>query len=369
MTKPQNCIPGLLGDIQNRGESAFAVVKELLIPRMEELCRELLPAGRRERDHWLVGDILGNPGRSLEVELRGPRTGLWLDRAGTEMGDSIDLIAAAKGLSRRAALDWSCDFLGLTCRFPVSRRADCQPRQSIAKKSANTVYPGDQERSKLRESWPLLTIPGTDLILKIAANRGLANSGLNLAVDRGILHVGTYCGFHCWILTDDHRYAAQARKIGGQRFFRTDGPKGISLRGTVGGWPIGLASLKPEHQNILMVEGGPDLLAAHCIIEAEGRSADTAAIAILGSSHRIAEAALPFLRRRRIRIFEHWDSAGANAVRIWTEQLEAVEAVVDFVRFAQLRRFDGEPVKDLNDFCLLHPDDFEAHRWAWEVIP
>jgi len=49
--------------------------------------------------------------------------------------------------------------------------------------------------------------------------------------------------------------------------------------------------------------------------------------------------------------------------------LESVGSDTDFIRFDGLRRFDEKPVKDLNDFCLLHADDFETYRWTCEVVP
>ena len=369
MSPSENCISAVIADTRSRTAAAFAKVKDQLIPRMEDLCGELLPAGRREGNHWLVGDITGNPGSSLEVELCGPKAGLWLDRAGSENGDSIDLIAGARCLNRRTALAWAYQFLGVSPGTLPSRCSKSRRDQFVVRRLPQASISDDHERVGLRRLWPSLRVPDTNLIDRIAATRGLARSGLDLAATRGILRVGMHYGCLCWFATDDCRNAAQARRIDGQRFFTPDGPKGLSLRGTIGGWPIGLASLKAEHRNILVVEGGPDLLAAHCIIEAEGRSADTAAIAILGASQKIEAEALPILAGRRIRIFEHWDSAGANAVRTWTHQLEIVGATVDFIRFAQLRRLDGESVKDLNDFCLLHPEDFEANRWTWEVIP
>jgi hypothetical protein len=132
---------------------------------------------------------------------------------------------------------------------------------------------------------------------------------------------------------------------------------------------VGVSSIRPEHRTVLLVEGGPDLLAAHCVIAAEDRSKDTAAVALLGASHRIPEDSLAVFRGRRVRVFEHSDAGGRGAVKAWANQLYDAGADVDFIRFDGLRRIDGEPVKDLNDFCQIHADDFEAFRWTWEVIP
>jgi len=92
----------------------FAEIKNRLAPRMEELCRELLPNGTRDGTCWRVGNIAGDRGQSLEVELQGPKAGLWLDRAGSDKGDVIDLIAQARRISKGDALRWAHEFLGLT---------------------------------------------------------------------------------------------------------------------------------------------------------------------------------------------------------------------------------------------------------------
>jgi len=92
----------------------FAEIKSRLAPRMEELCRELLPNGTRDGTCWQVGNIAGDRGQSLAIELLGPKAGLWLDRAGSDKGDVIDLIAQARRISKGDALRWAHEFLGLT---------------------------------------------------------------------------------------------------------------------------------------------------------------------------------------------------------------------------------------------------------------
>lgn len=101
----------------------FAEIKSRLAPRMEELCRELLPNGTRDGTCWRVGNIAGDRGQSLEVELQGPKAGLWLDRAGSDKGDSIDLIAQARRITEPEALRWAHGFLGLAIPNPKAAAA------------------------------------------------------------------------------------------------------------------------------------------------------------------------------------------------------------------------------------------------------
>lgn len=66
------------------------------------VCQHYLPAGRREGRYWQVGNIFGEPGRSLYVRLdeggRG-KAGNWVDAATGEHGDMLDLIRSNMGYS------------------------------------------------------------------------------------------------------------------------------------------------------------------------------------------------------------------------------------------------------------------------------
>ena len=72
-----------------------AELSERLAQNVQAVCRNYLPAGRREGRYWMVGDVAGTPGRSLYVRLfeteRGA-TGNWVDAATGEHGDLVDLI-------------------------------------------------------------------------------------------------------------------------------------------------------------------------------------------------------------------------------------------------------------------------------------
>jgi putative DNA primase/helicase len=72
-----------------------------LLDRLESVLMHLFPAGQIKGDKFYVGDIHGAPGKSLVVELKGAKRGLWKDFAGDDGGDILDLWAMAKGLSAR----------------------------------------------------------------------------------------------------------------------------------------------------------------------------------------------------------------------------------------------------------------------------
>ena len=101
--------------------SPAADLAERLARDAEAVCRHYLPSGRRAGRYWLVGDVAGNPGRSLYVRLEGPAAGTgtgsagkWTDAHTGEHGDLLDLIAANRRLTcLRETLDEARDFLRL----------------------------------------------------------------------------------------------------------------------------------------------------------------------------------------------------------------------------------------------------------------
>jgi hypothetical protein len=124
-----------------------------------------------------------------------------------------------------------------------------------------------------------------------------------------------------------------------------------------------------EFPAVAIVEGGPDMLAAHGCIWAEDRK-DVAVVAVLGASNRPSVALWSALAGKRIRIFCHRDNAGMAAGIAWGQAIIAAGAAkIDGFRFDGLRIADGSPVEDLNDLLALAPDDFEARRDVWEVLP
>ena len=65
-------------------------LRAALLDRLEAVLQELFPQGRIRGNRFYVGDLNGSPGKSLVVELEGPRQGLWKDFATDEGGDVIE---------------------------------------------------------------------------------------------------------------------------------------------------------------------------------------------------------------------------------------------------------------------------------------
>jgi hypothetical protein len=83
-----------------------------LADQAEAVCSTYLPRGRRSGNYWIVGDVHGNPGKSMFIRLTGERRGFWTDGATGEYGDLLDLIRFARGLAGfQATLDEARRFL------------------------------------------------------------------------------------------------------------------------------------------------------------------------------------------------------------------------------------------------------------------
>lgn len=96
-----------------------------LLARLESVLFTLFPAGKKRRGKFLIGDVLGSPGDSLEVVLDGEKTGLWTDRATGDGGDIFALIAAHLGVNVHTdfpgVLDTAADLLGRSRLLPVRK--------------------------------------------------------------------------------------------------------------------------------------------------------------------------------------------------------------------------------------------------------
>ena len=91
-----------------------------LAARAEEVCRALLPGGKRIARTWKCGGVDGGPGKSMDVELDGDKAGVWHDRATGETGRLLKLFELTRGLKFKEAVEQAADF----CRMGKPEEAD-----------------------------------------------------------------------------------------------------------------------------------------------------------------------------------------------------------------------------------------------------
>ncbi|MGA4215184.1 phage/plasmid primase, P4 family [Ralstonia nicotianae] len=135
-----NEIPLVTGQLDAQRDE----IRAALLARLEFVLSVLFPAGKKRRGTFVVGDILGSPGDSLEVVLDGEKAGLWTDRATGDGGDIFDLIAAQAGL--RVSTDFSgvleraLQLLGQASKQPVRRKRREPPTDDLGPETAKWDY-------------------------------------------------------------------------------------------------------------------------------------------------------------------------------------------------------------------------------------
>ena len=115
-----------------------------LLARLEAVLMTLLPAGKKRGQKYLVGDVLGSPGDSMEVSLKGEKVGLWHDHATGEGGDIFDLIAAHHGLNTQAdfarVLEIAGQLVGRAISQPPKRKKAEAPVDELGPATAKWDY-------------------------------------------------------------------------------------------------------------------------------------------------------------------------------------------------------------------------------------
>jgi len=76
-------------------------IRSRLLAQLEDVLRYLLPNGKCRYNQYHIGNIQGDSGESLKIELQAPKAGMWKDFASGESGDIFDLWAAVKGFDTK----------------------------------------------------------------------------------------------------------------------------------------------------------------------------------------------------------------------------------------------------------------------------
>lgn len=77
-------------------------IRSSLLDHIENSLYHLLPNGKIYNNQFTIGNINGDKGESLKIELTGPKAGLWQDFATGESGDIFDLWGAIKGIDAKS---------------------------------------------------------------------------------------------------------------------------------------------------------------------------------------------------------------------------------------------------------------------------
>ena len=305
---------------------------------------------------WSRYGYEGNPSRSCRSPFRDERNPsfsvfaggyAWKDHGTGDGGDSVTFIQFAEGVSNAEA-----------CRKIVGYAGGNAPNPRAARKVTR--------RKKAKPKLPIFHKPTTEKS-KLAELRNVSSSAIDICIDRGLLRFGNWKGQSAWFVTDRTRRNIQTRRLDGKPWGQINA-KAWTLPDSQASWPIGLKESLP-YPIVLLVEGGPDLLAAAHFIYCENREKEAAFVVMLGASQRLKSDALTALSGKRVRIFSHDDKSGYSSTQRWANQLRNVEADVDAISFDGLIQTDGPDVGDLNDLCSVHADVFEKHEEIQNLVP
>ena len=129
-------------------ESARDELRAELISRLEAVLFALFPAGKKRKGKFVVGDVLGSPGDSLEVVLTGEKAGLWTDRATGQGGDVFDLIAAHFSIDVhgdfQVVMERASDVIGRARTAPVRSAKREAPTDDLGPATAKWDYQDGQ---------------------------------------------------------------------------------------------------------------------------------------------------------------------------------------------------------------------------------
>ena len=114
------------------------IINATLSADVERLVGALLPAARREGMHLVMGNIQGDAGQSLKINLAGKHRGHWRDFATGEYGDCLALVGVVLGMSFPNALQWALEWLGGNYQSTLAKApAISHQKQEIDTVSAN----------------------------------------------------------------------------------------------------------------------------------------------------------------------------------------------------------------------------------------
>jgi hypothetical protein len=332
-------------------------------------------------DAWQLLGLTGKPSKSCKSPWRNEKNPSFsvfaegrkfYDFSTHERGDVVEFIEKALGLSKSEAAK-KLIAMANTCNGGTS--GFTLPRRPIAPRPT----PASAKPASLDVRKPT----AAELVV-IGKQRNLPESyggypGLEIAVQRGLLWVGEVYDHAdkrdvpAWIVTDDSRVNAQARRMDGKPWTTAQGEpiKSKTLPGFKATWPIGAANLGTA-MNVILTEGPPDMLAAFtAVFMSSGQS--LAAVnsigfaCVTGANQELHPDSLAHFKGRRVRIVPDNDEKGmgAKGAAKWTTQLTKAGAIVDWFELTGLTKADGSPAKDLNEVTFYTKDD----GWSEPELP
>jgi hypothetical protein len=272
------------------------------------------------------------------------------DHATGETFDVVDIIKKALDCDTAGAVRWMREQTGEGRELPP--------------------MPTRREPERKAKPWPAMRRGTAEELEALARLRALPVPAVRLADERGFLVFGVQWGRAFWCITDAARRCAEIRRMDGELWpgFGEVPPRKAHCYGDKT-WPVGLAEAEAV-ANLILVEGVGDFLAAHAIIDGEGRAADVAALCCLGAAVSLTPEVAQRLAGKRVRIIPQMDEPGQKAARLWARSLRDAGAVVDGYSLAGIHDEAGQLIKDLGDvFAKASAASLRVNPQLMEVCP
>lgn len=245
-------------------------------------------------------------------------------------GDQITLIEGAKSIGRADAIRAFLAMAGLGDGFEMPAQVLNRESRRIVKRSAMQRRGAPLMPESLHAGCP-------EQWAALARLRNLSEAAIEAAVRVGVLYFCEWWNRDAWLLTDKERVNARLRRMDGRPWGK--GAKELCLAGSWQNWPIGISH---AGNNVLLVEGSPDMLAGYAL-QVAGKSVDPVGMA--GGAADIHAGALPMFSKKNVVIVPHNDpnGTGVESARRWLAQLQPIAGNVKL--WGLPARF-----KDLNEF-------------------
>ncbi len=279
---------------------------------------------------------------------------LWHDHATGDGGDVVSFVRVATGCEIGEAIKRVIALAGLDADTPLPAPSFAQRRPSLPRRPKRDALRGLE-----------LRLPAIgELVIIQHTRRWPVFAGLEIAARRGLLCVAHVR--HCrethtaWIMTDNARKTAQARRLDGEQwaFFENKTSKSISLRSDHD-HPPGLNDIVcRDRPVVLLCEGEPDTLAALLLAWLAGCVDRVGVLCLPGATRSLPPTVLSALTGRRVRILRQFDKPRPDGVRVshkaalaWLESLIKAGIDADLVSVDGLICQDGKHAKDIADLC------------------
>lgn len=106
-------------------------LKQRLLERLPQVLNSLLPQGSTRGAQYFVGDLDGNRGKSLVIELAGPKAGMWIDFATNDRGDILDLWGQTRGFNRHSQFPELIEDVSTWLGEPTTQYSPPKPQPKV----------------------------------------------------------------------------------------------------------------------------------------------------------------------------------------------------------------------------------------------